>query len=81
MGEFGTAQTLPPGAASAWFTFFVRFLKDNNLSWSYWPLNGTQSSGARRKYDATEDYGLLTPDYHHVAATKIMDLLQTIEDR
>jgi endoglucanase len=81
VGEFGTDQTLPSGPASDWFTLFVRFLKDNNLSWSYWPLNGTQSSGARRKYNATEDYGLLTPDYQHVAATKIVDLLHTIEDR
>jgi endoglucanase len=69
------------GAGSAWFTLFVRYLKDNNLSWCYWPLNGTQSSGAGRKYDAIEDYGLLTKDYQHIAATKIVDLLHTAEDR
>ncbi len=81
IGEFGTDQRLPPGAGSTWFTLFVRYLKENHLSWSYWPLNGTQSSGASRKYDAIEDYGLLTPDYQHIAATKIVDLLHTIEDR
>jgi len=81
VGEFGTNQTLPLGAGSTWFSLFVRYLKDNNLSWSYWPLNGTQSSGTGRKYDAIEDYGLLTPDYQRIGATKIVDLLRTIEDR
>jgi len=49
------------------------------LSWSYWPLNGTQSSGITRKYDELETFGLLTPDYQHIAAQEIVKLLQTIE--
>jgi hypothetical protein len=32
------------------------------------PLSGTQSSGATRKYDVVETYGLLSPDF---AAPKI----------
>jgi endoglucanase len=49
------------------------------LSWSYWPLNGTQSSGVGRKYDTVETYGLLTTDYQRIAAPKIVELLRTIE--
>ena len=49
------------------------------MSWSYWPLNGTQSSGVGRKYDTVETYGLLTTDYQRIAATKIVELLRTIE--
>jgi len=49
------------------------------LSWSYWPLNGTQSSGVGRKYDTMEIYGLLTHDYRHIAAPKIVELLRRIE--
>jgi endoglucanase len=59
---------------------FIRYLKENHLAWSYWPLNGTQSSGASRRYDSIETYGLLSPDYQHFAAPKINDLLRTIED-
>jgi endoglucanase len=81
VGEFGTCQTLHCGAGSDWFTLFVRYLKENNLSWSYWPLNGTQASGAGRRYDAPEGYGLLSTDYQHIAAPKIADLLRTVEDR
>ena len=79
VGEFGTCQHLDCGANADWFTMIVRYLKENNLSWSYWPLNGTQSSGVTRTYDTVEDYGLLTPDYQHIAAPKIVDLLHTIE--
>jgi len=79
VGEFGTCQTMDCGASSAWLTLFARYIKENDLSWSYWPLNGTQSSGEGRKYDAIENYGLLSSDYQHIAAPKIVELLRTVE--
>ena len=79
IGEFGACQTLDCGAEGQWFPWFVEYLRKNNLSWSYWPLNGTQSSGITRKYDEVETFGLLTPDYQHIAAQEIVKLLQTIE--
>jgi len=81
VGEFGTCQTIDCGANSDWFIMFVRYLKENRLAWSYWPLNGTQSTGQSRKYDSVEDYGLLSPDYQHFAAPKIIEMLKTIEDQ
>lgn len=78
VGEFGTCQTLNCGAGSDWFKLFVRYLKENDLAWSYWPLNGTQSSGAGRKYDTVEIFGLLSPDYRQVGAPKVVELLRTI---
>jgi hypothetical protein len=57
----------------------VQYLKENNLSWSYWPLNATQSSGVTRKYDDVETFGLLSTDYHHLAAPEIVKLLRSIE--
>jgi endoglucanase len=79
VGEFGTCQTLDCGANSQWLVWFVQYLKEKNLSWGYWPLNGTQSSGYSRTYDTLETYGLLSTDYQHVAAPKIVELLRTIE--
>jgi endoglucanase len=80
IGEFGTCQDLDCGSNSAWFRMFIRLLQENpDLSWSYWALNGTQSSGITRKYDAAEPYGLLSPDYRSIAAPKIIDLFRTIE--
>ena len=78
IGEFGTCQTLDCGANSDWFRLFAQLLRDNSdLSWSYWPLNGTQSSGRTRKYDALESYGLLSPDYKSPGAPKVIEILQT----
>jgi endoglucanase len=79
VGEFGTCQSLDCGANSEWFVMYVRYMKENDLAWSYWPLNGTQSGGAGRKYDTLETYGLLSTDYREIAAPKIVELLQSIE--
>ncbi|HKI13140.1 MAG TPA: hypothetical protein VKA02_13560 [Candidatus Acidoferrum sp.] len=74
-----TPQTLESGDREQWLRWFVQYLRENELSWSYWPLNGAQSSGQKRKYDEAETYGILTPDYQHIAAPEIVRLLQTIE--
>jgi endoglucanase len=79
VGEFGACQTLDCGGDSQWFRWFVEYLREKDLSWSYWPLNGTQSSGVTRKYGEVETYGLLAPDYRHIGAPKIVELLRTIE--
>ena len=82
IGEFGSCQDLNCGNNAEWFRLFVRLLKDNELlSWSYWPLNGTQSSGRTRKYDAAETYGLLSTDYRRIAAPRIVELLKAVEGR
>ncbi len=78
VGEFGACQTLDCGDGSQWLRWFIQYLGDNDLGWSWWALNGTQSSGIGRKYDALEPYGLLAPDYQHVAAPKVVELLRTI---
>jgi endoglucanase len=80
VGEFGACQTLDCGANSDWLKLFIRLLQENpQISWSYWPLNGTQSSGAGRKYDTVESYGLLSTDYQHIAAPKVVELLRMVE--
>lgn len=80
VGEFGACQTLDCGADGEWLKVFVRLLEENpDISWSYWPLNGTQSSGAGRKYDTVETYGLLSTDYQHIGAPRIVELLKTVE--
>jgi len=80
VGEFGTCQTLDCGDNSQWFRWLVEYLREKDLSWGYWPLNGTQSSGVSRKYGEVETYGLLSPDYRHIGAPKIVELLKTVEN-
>ena len=79
VGEFGTCQTLECEGHSNWFEMFTRYLQENDLAWSYWPLNGTQSGGIGRTYDAVESYGLLSPNYQHIAASRIAEMLRSVE--
>lgn len=80
MGEFGTCQQLDCGPNSDWFRLLVQLLQKNDLlSWSYWALNGTQSSGVTRKYDTVETFGLLSPNYSRIEATSLVGLLRTVE--
>jgi endoglucanase len=80
VGEFGGCQSLDCGPNADWLKLFIRVLKENPLvSWSYWPLNGTQSSGIGRKYDTVESYGLLSTDYQHIGAPKVVELLRSVE--
>ena len=82
IGEFGTCQTLTPCGSDPkgiWIRSFVRYVKEHpELGWSYWALNGTQSSGYSRKYDDPETFGLLATDYQHIAAPKLLELFRSI---
>ena len=79
VGEFGACQTLDCGDNSQWFHWFVQYLQEKDLAWGYWPLNGTQSTGRTRQYGEVETYGLLSPDYQHIGAPKIVELLRSVE--
>ncbi len=84
IGEFGVCQDLSNCKSRGfsfepWFRWFVQYLKENDLGWAYWPLNGTQSTGQGRKYDALESYGLLSTNYQRIAAPEVIQLLKSIE--
>jgi hypothetical protein len=44
------------------------------------PSTAHNRAGVGRKYDASEGYGLLSPDYQHIAAPKLVELLRTIQN-
>lgn len=77
VGEIGICQN-PADCREfgQWFDFLVQYLSETGVGWSYWALNGTQSSGAGRLYGNTESYGLLTVDYRAVAAPDVLQRLQ-----
>lgn len=81
-GEIGTCQNLDCGGNSEWFKTFVHQVleKEKLAGWSWWALNGSQSSGRTRKYDTPETYGLLSPDYGHIAAAPVLELLRPVEE-
>ncbi|PYY07550.1 MAG: hypothetical protein DMG69_19030 [Acidobacteria bacterium] len=70
IGEFGNCHDRSScladgnpsdGSGGFWFQSFRTYLDNTDLDWSYWPLNGTQSSGQGRRFGGEETYGILDP--------------------
>jgi endoglucanase len=75
IGEFGTCTTrsncvsaTSPDANGYWFGFLTAFLEEHGVSWGYWALNGTQSTGTGRTWNTTESYGVLNSRWDGVAS-------------
>jgi endoglucanase len=54
------------GPVGTWFANFTDYVAQHNLSWAYWPLNGTQSSGGpatTRDRLNPDCYGLLDTNW------------------
>ncbi len=85
IGEFGTCQeprcldSSDPKQEGFWFRNFIRFLRETDLDWCYWPLNGTQLSGHTRKFGDLEDYGVLNRAYNGPASEEMLRLLQSVQ--
>ncbi|GAC1510783.1 MAG: hypothetical protein NVS2B16_11290 [Chloroflexota bacterium] len=69
----------PQNPQGAWFSYLVQYIKDNNISWCYWALNGTQSQALGRDPSAPDWYGVLRPDWTDYASQPMMDKLSSIQ--
>jgi hypothetical protein len=94
LGEFGTCNTAAScvtdtgsGSGSGsdngrWFSFITRFLRYHDVSWSYWPVNGTQSDGRPgqgRTYGVPESYGLLSTSWTAPALPALTQSLRPVQ--
>lgn len=89
VGEFGTCDTAATCVSSTdsaqnglWFSVVTRYLRDHDLDWSYWALNGTQSDGLPgqgRTYGAPETYGMLSTSWNGPALSALASSLQQIQ--
>jgi endoglucanase len=81
IGEFGTCNTSSTCVISSnsgdlgyWFNFYTTFVQQYTLDWSYWAINGTESTaqaGAGRTFGATETYGVLNTSWNGNALTAL----------
>jgi endoglucanase len=71
VGEFGTFSHVNRGAAqSGWFKAMLDYLQAHpRLGFAYWALNGAQSDAS---------YGLLDPDWSHLARPSLIRALRAI---
>jgi endoglucanase len=85
IGEFGTCNTATAcvsgdrsSGMGAWFGFLTTYLRKESLDWSYWAVNGTQSTG--RTYGAAETYGVFDTAWNASALPALTSQLQALMD-
>jgi endoglucanase len=61
-----------------WFGYLSTYIQQNSLDWSYWAINGTQSTGNSRTYGAVETYGVLNPTWNGSALLPLTSALQQL---
>ena len=92
LGEFGNCHTASlcvtdtaAGSSGLWFAGIRQYIQQKGISWSWWAINGTQTTGAGRTYGGEEIYGVLNPFWNAPAlpnefnpTDNVADALQTI---
>jgi endoglucanase len=85
IGEFGTCNTSTTCVSSTndadpgfWFGLVTSYIQTHNLDWSYWAINGTESTGTGRTYGATETYGVLNAAWSGTSLPALTTALQGI---
>jgi endoglucanase len=85
IGEFGTCNTASTCVNSSnntdlgyWFSFVTAYMQAYSVDWSYWGINGTESTGSGRTYGATETYGVLNRSWNGSALAALTSRLQVV---
>eukprot|EP01112_Ceratiomyxa_fruticulosa_P009669 TRINITY_DN2532_c0_g1_i3.p1 TRINITY_DN2532_c0_g1~~TRINITY_DN2532_c0_g1_i3.p1 ORF type:complete len:390 (-),score=76.43 TRINITY_DN2532_c0_g1_i3:93-1262(-) len=88
LGEFGTCHSNAADCVANnstqtqgfWFQSLIQFLQAHPaISWFFWALNGTQSSGSGRTWGAEEGYGILNLYYNATALNALTQALAKIQ--
>ncbi|HEX4165842.1 MAG TPA: cellulase family glycosylhydrolase [Bryobacteraceae bacterium] len=86
LGEFGNCHTAStcitdvPSSPSGgfWFASLREYLAKYDIDWSWWALNGTETTGNGRTFGAEESYGLLNPYWNAPAIPNEINPLPTL---
>ena len=92
LGEFGNCHTASlcvtdtaANSSGLWFAAIREYIQQKGISWSWWAINGTQTTGAGRIFGSEESYGVLNPYWNAPAlpnesnpTANIADALQSI---
>jgi endoglucanase len=85
VGEFGTCNTANTCIDSNantdggyWFNMFTAFVQQYGVDWTYWAVNGTESTGSGRTFGGAETYGVLSTTWNGSASSLLTTRLQTM---
>jgi len=74
VGEFGSGGD-GMGASDDWWHQMMRFLKEYDLDYAYWPWNGEKWNNGTYEYQ-NEGYGLVTTEWDEIRHPgKLADLM------
>jgi endoglucanase len=84
LSEFGTCTNPSPREQCdpldpTYLEFITRYLRESDMDWAYWPLNGTQSAGYGREHGAIEAYGLLNDDWSAYGNRTVLAALKSVQ--
>lgn len=60
------------------FEFILKYITQNSVPWSYWAIDGTQSTGTGRVYGDEEYYGVYNLTWSGAASEELLQALQSI---
>lgn len=85
VGEFGTCNTASTCINSGsnadlgfWFNMITAYMQQNGIDWTYWAVNGTESTGSGRTYGAAESYGVLNATWNGSTNAALTARLQSM---
>jgi len=86
VGEFGTCNTASTCVTSTsssnngyWYQYLTEWLQSYSVDWTYWAINGTESTGSGRTYGAQETYGILNTSWNGGDFSPLTSSLQTLQ--
>lgn len=96
VGEFGTPNGFRSGVdiaprrfaedhasnnQSLWFSHLVDYMKELQVSWAYWPLNGDRPAGGAGQAAVPDWYGILRPGWSGPASASLMARLGELQEQ
>mmetsp|Transcript_40712 Transcript_40712/g.73559 ORF Transcript_40712/g.73559 Transcript_40712/m.73559 type:complete len:452 (-) Transcript_40712:47-1402(-) len=88
ISEFGTSHTSGENVipnhtwTESWWHLLSEYVNMHDLDWAYWRLDGTESNGSTRVFNAVEPYGILNATWDGAAGDGLLLTgLQTLAKR
>lgn len=85
VGEFGTCNTADTCVRSGsngdngyWFNLLTTYMQEYGIDWTYWAVNGTQSTGSSRGFGTVETYGVLNSMWSGAALSSLSSRLSSL---
>lgn len=63
VSEFGISND-GTSLDSGWWPLFTRYLKERELSWSYWRVDGTESNATSRTFNKQTGFGIMNTTWN-----------------